>query len=107
MQVAEDMKECILSLLLVNQILYIINNQHIDALIEMNEVVDATIARRYGKLTLKQTLAYIKHTQLRTMLLQTQADGMHEMSLANTRGPEYEQRVESLVIGISTYGFTD
>ena len=39
MQVVENMEECILSLIHTDQLLYIIQQQHIDILIEIQEVI--------------------------------------------------------------------
>jgi hypothetical protein len=59
MQVVENMEECILSLIHTDQLLYIIQQQHIDILIEIQEVISRILTDSICKLYPEQMRRYI------------------------------------------------
>ena len=99
-QMVEDVEECHLGLLLVDEILYIVDNEDIDALVEVDEFVDLAVAACYRELALKQAGVDIQHAGLRITLLDADAYSMYKVGLAHARGTEHEQRVESRACGI-------
>ena len=53
-QVVEDVEECILSLRYTGKFLNVINNQHVDGLIETDEIIEMVRSDRIGVLYLKE-----------------------------------------------------
>ena len=90
----EDMEEGGDGLLSGGPLLHIIDNQHIDGLIEVDEVVDRILSTGIGKLHLEQTGTDIEHAFLRIHLLAAHTDGVDEVRLATTRGAIDKERIE-------------
>ena len=90
----EDVEEGGNSLLGSSPLLYVIDNQHVDRLIEIDEVVNRVLTTGICELHLKQTCRNVEHTFLRIGLLTAQTDGIDEMSLTTSRGTIDEERVE-------------
>lgn len=107
MEMVEDMEKCILSLLLVYQILDIIYYKGVDTLVEIDELIDFTVAGGYRELALEQAGAHIEYAARRIVLKYLDADCLDEMRLAHTGRSENEQRVESLAFGVAGYGLAD
>ena len=93
-QVIEDMKEGVLRLLHTDKFLNIVNNQYINALIEVNEIVERILTHRVGVLHLKQMSRNIQHAFLGIELLHLQTDGIGQVSLSHTRCTIKEQGIE-------------
>ena len=90
----EDVEEGSNSLLGSSPLLYIIDDQHVDCLIEIDEVVNRILATGIRELHLKQTCRNVEYTLLRIGLLTTQTDGIDEMSLTASRGAIDEEWIE-------------
>ena len=97
------MEESVLCLWCANPFLNIIDDKHVDGLIEANEIVGRILQHRIGILHLKQSCADIQHTFLRIQLLSAQTNGVDKMSLATTRRSIDEHRVE--LCGIRMLGY--
>ncbi len=93
-QVVEDMEERSDGLLSSSPLLYVVNNQHIDGLIEIDEVVDRVLSTGIGKLHLEQAGTDIEYALLRIHLLATHTDGVDEVRLATARGTIDKEGVE-------------
>ena len=88
------MEEGVQRLRRVSPLLNVIDNQHIDGLIEVDEVVGGVLAHGVSELHLEETRTDIEHTLLRIGLLATHTDGIDEVSLTTARGSEDEEGVE-------------
>ena len=62
--------------------------EHVDALIEVYEVVDASATQSCRILALKQACGHIQDALLGIKLLDTDSDSLYQVSLAYTRRPE-------------------
>ncbi len=101
------MEECVLSGVFAHQILYVIDYQYVDALVEVDEIVDFATLDSRGVLALKQSGCDIEHSGLRVLLLDAYAYGLDEVGLAYACRAEYEEGVESLELRIHRYGLAD
>ncbi len=84
----EYVEECSLGARLAYQILNIVEYEHVDALIEVYEVVDASATQSCRILALKQACGHIQDALLGIKLLDTDSDSLYQVSLAYTRRPE-------------------
>ena len=80
----EDVEEGIQSLGRINPFLNIINNQHVNGLIEVNEIIRGILTHRVRELYLEQTGRDIKHTLLRIHTLALHTNGIDQMGLTAT-----------------------
>lgn len=87
--------ESILSLALAREILNVVNNQHVNALIEVEEVIYFTHGVKLGKLALKQACCNIKHSCHGVVFLDAYTDSLYQVSLAATAGTKEKQGIES------------
>ena len=86
----EDVEEGVLRLLQSNHLLYVVNYQHINALIEMHEVIEGVVADRVCELNLEEVGTQVEHTLLGMQFFQAGTDGVHQVSLAYTAGSIYK-----------------
>ena len=93
-QVVEDVEERVERPRRRGPLLNIVNYQHINGLIEIDEVVGSVTTHGIGKLHLKETCRHIEHTLLGIHLLTTHTDGIDEMCLATARRAEDEEGIE-------------
>ena len=94
-QVVEDMEERVKRLRCCSPLLDIINNEHINRLIELDEFVYLILTYSIRKLHLEQTGRHIEHTLLRIHLLTTHANSINQVRLTTTRRSEDKERIES------------
>ena len=99
-KVVEDMEEGIQRLRLTSPLLDIIHNQHIDRLIEVDEIIARIMEHGIGILGLEKTGTHIEYTLLRIHLLRFQADGIHQMRLTATRRSVNEHWVKLGGVGM-------
>ena len=97
-QVVEDVEERLLRLVEAYPLLNVIDDEHVDGLVEMDEVVERVLAHGVGVLHLEEACADVEHALLRIELCDTVADGVHEMRLAAARRAIDEHRVELRVL---------
>ena len=83
----EDMEERVECLGGVHPLLNVVDDQHIDALVEVDEVVCRVMTHGVGELHLEQTGRDIENALLGIGLLATNTNGVDEVGLATTRGP--------------------
>ena len=83
-KVVEDVEEGLLCLRGSHPLLNIIDNKHVDGLIERDEIVGAILHHRIGILHLEQSGTDIEYTLLGIEFLGTHTDGIDEMRLATT-----------------------
>ena len=81
----EDVEERGDGLLGGGPLLHVVDDQHVDGLIEIDEVVDRVLTAGIGELHLEQTGADVEHTLFRIRLLAAHADGIDEVRLATAR----------------------
>ena len=93
-EVIEDVEEGIQGLRLACPILHIIHDEHIDRLVEIDEIIARIMQHRIGILCLEEAGTDIEHTLLRIHLLGFQTDGIHQVSLSATRRTIDEHRIE-------------
>ena len=105
MQVVEDVEERVLRLRYPRKFLYVVNDEHVNGLVEVDEVIDRIVAHRVGILHLKQMGGHVEHPLIRIQFFDFGADGVHQMRLAHARCPINEQRVEDGLGRIESYGF--
>lgn len=63
-KMVEDMEECLLCLWCCHPFLHIIDDEHVDGLIECDEVVDVVLQTGISKLYLECSCTYVEHTLL-------------------------------------------
>ncbi len=102
-KVIEDVEERQLSLLSSHPLLNIIDYQHIDGLIEIDEVVGGIMQHRTRILHLEQARTDIEHTLIGIQLLGTYADSIDEVGLSTSRRSEDKHRVERGLAGMLGY----
>ena len=88
------MEEGVLCLLHTNKLLNIVNDEHINALIEIDKVVNRILAHRVSILHLKEVCRYIQHALLGVEFLDFQANSIRQVSLTHTRCTIEEQGVK-------------
>ena len=71
------------------QFLNIVDNQHVEHLVEVDEIIDLTRPHRIGKLGLEFVHRHIKYLHRRTALFSFHADRLRDMRLAKPRIPIY------------------
>ena len=94
------MEEGIQCLRLTSPLLDIIHNQHINRLIEVDEIIARIMEHGISILGLEKTGTHIEHTLLRIHLLRFQTDGIHQMRLTATRRSVNEHWVKLGGIGM-------
>ena len=93
-QMVEDMEKRVKRLGGVHPLLDVIDDQHIDGLVEVDEVVGGVMTHRVGELHLEQTGRNIEHPLLGIGLLAAHTDGVDQVGLATTRGTIDEEGIE-------------
>ena len=93
-QMVEDMEERVERLGGVHPLLDVIDNQHVDGLVEVDEVVGGVMTHRVGELHLEQTGRHIEHPLLGIGLLAAHTDGVDQVGLATTRGTIDKEGIE-------------
>ena len=93
-KMVEDMEERVKRLGGVHPLLDVIDDQHIDGLVEVDEVVGGVMTHRVGELHLEQTGRDIEHPFLGIGLLAAHADGVDQVCLATTRGTVDKEGIE-------------
>ncbi len=96
MQMVKDMEENILRTFLSLKILYVVDNQSVDALVEMEKAVCGTFRDSGRILALEKTGGDIKHARLRVLLFYTYAYCLNKVRFTYTRRTENKKRVECL-----------
>ena len=91
----ENMEESVLSAGHVLQVLNIIDNQSVDALVEMEKTVDIACGS-CRILALEKSGRDIKYARTRITLFYAYAYSLYEVCLADTCRTKNKQRVESL-----------
>ena len=74
--------------------LHIVDDEHVDGLIEMDEVVDGILAAGITELHLEEAGRHVQHALLRVHLLTLQSDGIHQMRLSASRRTIEEEGIE-------------
>ena len=101
------MEECVLGLVLVNQILDVIDDKCVDALVKVDELIDLTVAGRYRELALEQPRAYIQYACKRIVFFYLDSYRLNQVGLADSGGTENEQWVECFQLGVIGDGLTN
>ena len=94
------MEESILRTLQADELLHVIHDEHIDALVEVHKVIEDIMVAGIRELHHEEVGAQVEHTLLRMQLLGAHADGIHQVRLAHTAGTVDEERVESHLLGV-------
>ena len=94
------MIECLLCLLLADEILNIVNDESVDTLVEIKELVELGTLHGGSVLTLEQSCSQVKHTRTRIALLDADSYCLNQMCLSDTAGTEDKEGVENLELGI-------
>ena len=103
LQMIEYIIECVLRSNFSGKLLYVVEYEQIDALIEVDEVVGLVVAHSCCILALKHARGDVKHTQRRVDFLCLQPNCLHQVGLAHSGGPKQEHRVERLALRIGGY----
>ena len=99
-KVVEYVEERLLGFRCRHPFLYVIHNQHVDGLVEVDEVICTVLQHGVGVLHLEQSCADVKHTLLRIKLLCPHADGIDKVCLSAARRAINEHRVELCRVGV-------
>ena len=103
-EVVEDVEEGELRLLLSGKLLHIVDDEHVDALVEADEVVDLLLQVGVDELYLEQVGGDVEHAQLGVELTEAVADGVDQVGLADAGAAVDEQRVERGLLGVLRNG---
>ena len=98
LQMAEDVEECVLRSGLARQLLYVVDKQHVDHLIEVDEVGDRAVLHCGLILRLKLVHRDVEHLQIGMTLTDFVTYGLYDVGFAQTRIAIYVQRVERGVV---------
>ena len=90
------MEKCILSASLAWQFLNIIQYQHVNALIEIDEIIGFVLTAWICELDHKKMGWQIKHLQLWMLFFHAPSDGIYKMRFTAPRRTEHKKRIESL-----------
>ena len=99
-QIVENGEEGIHGALLAAQLLHIVNQQHINALIEVDEVGHFALLSRHLILILEISHAHKQHPRFRMPHFYGYGNGLDEVSLANTHRSVEEERIEVVALGL-------
>ena len=96
----EDVEERVLGLCLAGQLLDVVDDEDVDALVEAEELIDVS-ARSLGRgvLSLKIACGDVEHTPAGIVLGKFQSQALQKVRLAAAGGPEDIQRVERGLFG--------
>ena len=97
------MEEGVLGARLALPLLYVVDDEHVDGLVEEDEVVDGLAHHGIGVLYLKESCAHIEHALLGVFVAHVYADGIDEVSLSTARGTVDKHGVELAVVGVLGY----
>ena len=106
-QMVEDVEEGILRARLASKELDVIKQEHVDTLIEINEVVDFLLLYGSRVLALEHARRYIQHPHARVILLELDTYSLQQVSLANAGLSKDEQGVVGLHLGVLGNRLTD
>ena len=100
------MEECILSsdFSFTCKLLNIVNDKHIDTLVEIDEVIDKISTNSIDILHLEDVACDIQNSLFRQQLKYLKTDSLCQMRLAHTACTEDEERVESVVSRMLRHG---
>ena len=101
-EMVEDMEECVLCALLVLPLLYIVNNQHIDGLVEVDKVVYLVLYLGRGVLHLEGASAEVQHTLVGVQLARAHTNSINKVCLATARRAVDEEGVK--LWGVRMFG---
>ena len=93
-EMIEDMEEGVEGAGGCGPLLDIIHDEHVDALIEIDEVVDSFLQQGVGELHLEETGAHIEYSLMGIKFLAPHADGIDKVGLAASRGTIHIEGVE-------------
>ena len=94
MEVVEDVEESILRAL-AHQVLDVVNDQHVDLLVEGHEVGELVAdGRGVDILGLELVAGHVEDLELRELLFDGDTDSLREVRLAEPRTAEDKQRIE-------------
>ena len=106
MQVIKYVIECVLRSCLAGKFLYVVNYQHIDALIKVDKVIEFVLTHCRGILALKHRCGDIEYSAPGIVLLYLYAYRFNEVRLAHACRSEDEKRVKRLAIRVGCYRLT-
>lgn len=89
LEVVEDVEEGILRAGLSRQLLDVVDNQHVDHLVEVDEVGNLAVLVCRLELCLELVHRDVEHLQLGVALAHLVADRLHDVGLAESRVPVY------------------
>src|SRR5690606_33984405 len=94
MQIIEDVEENVLRSRFPRKELYIVNDQNVDQLIEMDKIVPVVFLDRINVLLGKNLGRNIQHGFLRIFVFDLDPDCVGQMRLSQTNAAENKQRVK-------------
>ena len=106
MQVVEDMEEDILCLFFSGKVMDIIDDQHIDHLVEMDEIVLVVVPYRVDELVDELVGGDIKTVFSGKLVFHLESDGMGQMGFPKARIAVKQQWVEGGFPGVAGNGKT-
>ena len=102
-EVVEDVEEGVLGARLALPLLYVVDDEHVDGLVEEDEVVDGLAHHGIGVLYLKESCAHVEHALLGVFVAHVYADGIDEVGFSTARGTVDKHGVELAVVGVLGY----
>ena len=103
-EVIKDMEERVECLGRVHPLLDVINNQHINRLVEVDEIIGRVMTHGIRELHLEQSCRDIKHPFLGIGLLATYTDSVDQMGLTTTGRTVDEEGIEGTLAWMLCYG---
>ena len=102
-EVVEDVEERVERLRLPLPLLYVVDEEHVYRLVEVDEVVGGVVEHGVGVLRLEEACADVEHPLLGVQLQGLQSDGVEQVGLSAARGAEDEHGVELEAVGVLGY----
>lgn len=93
-QVVEDMEEGVECPRRSSPLLYVIDDEHVDGLVEIDEIVGRVATHGISVLHLEEACRYIEYALLWIGLLALYADSIDKVGLAASRRSIYKERIE-------------
>ena len=90
-----------------SQLLYVVHDEHVDALVEVHEVVEDVVLPGIRELHHEEVGAQVEDALFGMQLFCAQTDGVYQVRLAHTARTVDEERVECHLLGMFGDGLTD
>ena len=100
MQFVEYVVECVLCTWFTGKLLHVIKNQHINALVEIDEIINLVVSYGSGVLAFKHPGRHIENSCARIRLFYLDSNGLNQVCFAHTSRAKKKQRIKHLAVWV-------